>query len=99
MAIKYVDGVEVTLTSDEVAAKAAKDKAWSDGAYTRQMIIIRSERNVLLRESDWTDLPNSPLTDSKKTEWQTYRTNLRDITQDVTTIDEANSITWPTKPS
>ena len=97
--LKYVDGVEVTLTSDEVAAKAAKDKAWSDGAYTRQMIIIRSERNVLLRESDWTDLPNSPLTDSKKTEWQTYRTNLRDITKDVTTIDEANSITWPTKPS
>jgi hypothetical protein len=98
-AIKYVDNKEVALTSDEIAIETAKAQAWTDSAYDRKMIIIRAKRDGLLDKSDWTDLPNCPLTDAKKTEWQTYRTKLRDITKDVTTIDEANAITFPTKPT
>tara|TARA_R100000234_G_C4928640_1_gene147452 strand:- start:50 stop:280 length:231 start_codon:yes stop_codon:yes gene_type:complete len=40
---------------------------------------IRKTRNKLLQESDWTQSSDSPLTDSKKTEWATYRQNLRDV--------------------
>ena len=39
---------------------------------------LRQLRNTLLRESDWTQFTDSPLTDSKKTEWKTYRQQLRD---------------------
>jgi len=28
----------------------------------------------------------------------TYRTSLRDITNGVTTVEQANNVTWPTKP-
>jgi len=40
---------------------------------------IRKTRNQLLLESDWTQASDSPLTDSKKTEWATYRQSLRDV--------------------
>lgn len=40
---------------------------------------FRKERNELLSESDWTDLPNCPLSNSKKEEWQSYRQTLRDM--------------------
>ena len=39
----------------------------------------RLERDILLRDSDWTQFGDSPLSDSKKTEWATYRQALRDL--------------------
>ena len=41
--------------------------------------ILRGRRDMLLRESDWTQFPDSPLTDAKKAEWATYRQELRDL--------------------
>jgi len=57
---------------------------------------LRKFRDILLSESDWTQFTDSPLTDSKKTEWKTYRQQLRDLPAN--TSDFANP-TWPTKPS
>ena len=59
---------------------------------------IRAKRRNKLAESDWTQFPDSPLSDSKKSEWATYRQALRDIPYvyaDATSIDD---IIWPTKP-
>ena len=39
----------------------------------------RSERNRLLTETDWTQGNDSPLSNSKKTEWASYRTALRNL--------------------
>jgi hypothetical protein len=55
---------------------------------------IRNERNRLLIESDWTQLPDSPLSSEKKTEWSVYRQELRDVTSQL----DPNNIIWPTKP-
>lgn len=46
--------------------------------------IFRSIRNYKLLESDWTQLPNAPLTEEKKQEWYTYRQSLRDLTNIIT---------------
>lgn len=43
---------------------------------------LRSRRNGLLRASDWTQLPDSPLSEDQRTEYQTARQALRDITED-----------------
>ena len=40
---------------------------------------IRRKRDARLQGSDWTQYPDSPLSDSKKTEWATYRQTLRDL--------------------
>ena len=42
---------------------------------------IRAKRNGLLQESDWTQLPDVPLTQVKKDEWKLYRQKLRDMPQ------------------
>ena len=67
---------------------------------------LRMWRDRLLAESDWTQMPDSPLTDSKKTEWSTYRQSLRDITKTYSTVPltskglmDDKKITWPIKPS
>lgn len=41
--------------------------------------IVRTIRDGLLSRSDWTQLPDSPLTEAKRTQWATYRQALRDI--------------------
>ena len=68
------------LTADEIEAEATE---------------IRSVRNGLLANSDWTQMPDSPLDDSTKTSWATYRTALRDIS---TQAGFPTNITWPTAP-
>jgi hypothetical protein len=40
---------------------------------------LRMFRDDLLRLSDWTQLPDSQLSNSKKAEWATYRQALRDL--------------------
>ena len=57
---------------------------------------LRHMRNILLRESDWTQFTDSPLSDSKKTEWKTYRQALRDLPA---TESDPENATFPTKPS
>ena len=68
-------------------------------ASTSVVSSMRSLRDSILVSTDWTQLPDSPLTDSKKAEWVTYRSTLRDIPEtytDVTTLDE---VVWPTPPT
>ena len=57
---------------------------------------LRSERDNLLLSSDFTQLGDIGLSESKKTEWVNYRQALRDLPAN--TSDPANP-TWPTKPS
>ena len=55
-------------------------------------------RGSLLRASDWTQIPDSPLSSDKKTEYQTYRQALRDITTPSNWPNLEDS-DWPTTPS
>ena len=57
---------------------------------------MRQERDILLTQSDWTQMPDSPLSDSKKQEWATYRQALRDFPSDWVPSDTAN---FPDQPS
>ena len=57
---------------------------------------LRRKRTSLLKKSDWTQLPDSPLTGSKKTEWATYRQQLRDITNGWT---PSETVDFPDEPT
>ena len=57
---------------------------------------LRHYRDTLLRESDWTQFTDSPLSESKKNEWKTYRQSLRDLPA---TESDPENPTWPTMPS
>jgi len=55
---------------------------------------VRLKRNSLLAETDYLALSDQTLS----AEMSTYRRALRDITNGITTVEQANNITWPTKP-
>tara|TARA_R100001443_G_scaffold93304_1_gene99885 strand:- start:975 stop:1433 length:459 start_codon:yes stop_codon:yes gene_type:complete len=55
---------------------------------------VRLTRDELLKESDWTQVTDSPLSNTKKTEWATYRQSLRDVPSQ----SDVYNITWPAKP-
>ena len=59
---------------------------------------LRQRRNLLLTDSDWTQGADSPLSSSKKTEWQTYRQALRDLPTTYPNPTSKGDIVWPTKP-
>ena len=46
----------------------------------QQWGLIRERRNELLKETDWTQLPDNSLTVEQKQAYQEYRQALRDIT-------------------
>lgn len=96
---KIVNGIVVDMTADEISEYNTKQTTWNNGAFDRAMADLRFKRDRLLTESDWTQSPDSPLTDEKKTEWATYRTSLRNLTNGLTTVDQVNGVTWPTKPN
>ena len=56
---------------------------------------LRTVRDAILAESDWTQLPDSPLTDDLKSQWKVYRQALRDLPEN--TLDITN-VTWPIEP-
>ena len=96
MAHKLVNGIKVELTAEEIAQRQAEEQAWLEGAFDRAMADLRSKRDRLLSSCDWVMISDSPIAD--KTAWETYRQSLRDITENLTTIEEVNSIVFPIKP-
>ena len=91
---KLVDGVSVQLTADEETARDAEETAWANGAFDRAMTSLRAKRNDLLVETDF--YGNSDVT--MTSDMTTYRQNLRDLTSGLSTVDDVNNVTWPTKP-
>ena len=81
----YVQTYSITDADEETINKRREIK-WSE---------VRSNRDSLLSECDWTQFNDSPISGSTLTDWQTYRQSLRDITNQSTPYD----ITWPNKPS
>ena len=56
---------------------------------------IRKYRDYLISQTDWTQMPDAPLSNEKKAEFATYRQALRDIPQDVGNPDD---VVYPDKP-
>lgn len=96
---KYVNGQIVDMTADEIAARNAEITAWNNGAFDRAMADLRAKRDKDLLESDWTQLGDTTLTNDQKQAWMRFRTELRDITKGLTTVDDVNNLDYPDKPN
>jgi hypothetical protein len=83
---RVVNGEPVEKSTEEV--ESAKVAAAEER--------MRISRDKLLQDSDWTQMPDAPLTEAQKTEWQTYRQQLRDLPANT---EDPRNVTWPTKPS
>jgi len=60
---------------------------------------LRQKRDNVLVLCDWTQIPDAPLTDSKKAEWRTYRQALRDLPASNSSVAFLTEVVWPTPPA
>lgn len=70
---------------------------WSLNA-AELMAEIRRQRDLKLLRSDWTQLADSPLSDSAKALWVTYRAALRDVPANNVNTVSMSDVVWPTQP-
>ena len=96
-AVQTVENEKVRLENVRLAEEAALEAArdyWSE---------LRSIRDNILSGCDWTQSPDSPLSEAKKEEWRLYRQALRDLPDSVTdpkplVVDRSHS-SWPVAPN
>jgi len=89
-----INGVQVPFTAEEEAQRDAEEQAWNDGAFDRAMADLRQRRDSLLKATDYLALSDNTLS----ADMTTYRQDLRDITDGLTTVEDVNAVTFPTKP-
>lgn len=67
------------------------------------MVWMRSDRNLKLKDSDWTVMPDSPFDDAKRAEWVAYRSALRDVpannTPSISDEGRLTGVNWPVPPN
>ena len=91
---KLVDGVKVVLTDAEIAQRQSEEQAWLAGAFDRSLASLRSKRNSLLAATDYLALSDNTLSAAMSS----YRQSLRDLTEGLSTVEQIDSVVFPTKP-
>jgi hypothetical protein len=91
---KLVDGKVIPLTSDELAQRAIDEANWNAGAFNRAIATLRAKRNALLSATDFYALSDNTLT----TAMSDYRQELRDITNNISNVEQVNEVVFPVKP-
>lgn len=95
------EATEEVITEDPVYTNDQWFETFSIKEYSQEEIAIRTaekaghvreERNQKLKDSDWTQLPDSPV---DKEAWAVYRQDLRNISQQA---GFPWDVTWPEKP-
>ena len=89
-----INGIKVAFTAEEETAWDNAETAWNNGALSRAQANLRSKRNNLLAETDFYALSDVTMS----AEMTTYRQELRDLPSGLTTVEEVNNVTFPTKP-
>jgi len=88
--VQQIDGkwfTKYSLADMDDEAKAAKDE--------EQAKNVRTQRTEKLRDCDWTQLDDTPMSNTQKADWATYRQALRDVPKQA---GFPFDIEWPTQP-
>ena len=85
----------VQYTAEEEVLRDAEEQAWADGELNRALFSLRRKRNKLLADTDFYALSDVTMADNM----ETYRQELRDLTNGLDTVDKVKNVTWPTKAS
>lgn len=94
---QYVENsvvVNKPLQPNEFCVFDYQSKQWIPNADLAKQYVSR-QRNTFLYQSDWTQIPNNPLTPEKQQQWADYRQQLRDIP---TQSGYPFNVVWPTQP-
>ena len=85
-----INGIEQEVTEEQLQQYKVTD----DEEFELSMSRLRSERNSKLAETDYLALSDQTLS----ADMNTYRQELRDITNGLTTVEDIEAVVFPTKP-
>ena len=89
------NGIRVELTAEEISAIENKDVQFENSKFDKALINLRIKRNNLLRQTDYLALSDNTISEAMTN----YRQNLRNITDGLTTVEDVEAVTFPTKPN
>ena len=105
-----IDAILKINPNAKVTIKADGEIVWHDGTtpipvadieaqfpaveLDNTMQNLRSKRNQLLQDTDFHALSDNTMS----ADMTTYRQELRDITEGITTVEQANAVVFPIKP-
>ena len=107
--LKINPNAEVSVSGDDIntivwengttpISKADIEAQFPAVEFDMAMEDLRAKRNKDLQDSDWTQLSDNTLTNDQRQAYMRYRTELRNITDGLTTVEQVNNIDYPDKP-
>lgn len=94
--VQFVNGQWIDIWNDVPRYNNPTEQAdWIAACTEAQWEEVRAQRNALLAQTDYTQIPDTPITPTNRTEFATYRQALRDITSQA----DPYNITWPISPT
>ena len=90
MATKLINAIRYEMTDAELTAFNERRAT----TFEESLADLRAERNSKLAETDYLALSDNTMS----SEMTTYRQNLRDITNGLTTVEDIEAVVFPTKP-
>ena len=91
---KQINNERIELTAEEEAILNERESL-APTPFDKAIQILREDRNILLAETDYLALSDNTMSEEMKT----YRQELRDITEGLTTEEEVNTVVFPIKPN
>jgi len=88
----------IDLTAEEITIQEQKQTEWDNGAFDRAIEQLRKDRNKLLSDSDWEVTMAKEKGTTLSASFKNWRQDLRDITNDLTTVEEVEAVEFPEKP-
>lgn len=86
------NAIRIELTAEEIAQREAEAQTISE--FDIAIEFLRAKRNKLLADTDYLALSDNTMSEAMTT----YRQNLRDITDGLTTVEDVEAVVFPIKP-
>ena len=95
---KQINNERIQLTAEEEAILNERESL-APTPFDKAIQILRIDRNKLLADSDWEVTMAKEKGTNLSSAFKTWRQELRDITEGLTTEEQVNSVVFPTKPN
>jgi len=93
---KNVNGTEIDMTVEEITE--FESQQITPDLFQIALKHLRLERNKLLADSDWEVTMAKEKGTNLSSAFKTWRQELRDITEGLTTVEEIEGVVFPEKP-